>query len=136
MVSFRLTRERRAELIRFGLATALSAAVTLGVPIVLHEGFSVPARSAVAIAFTVAFILNFITTRSFVFRSTGDTRRELPRYVVTSLAFRLAEYLAFLLLFQLGMVYYVAQVIVVGLSLVLKFFTFKTFVYGRRPQPT
>jgi putative flippase GtrA len=136
MVSAFLTSERLAELVRYGIATALSATVTLGVPVALHEGLDVSERHAVGIAFAAAFALNFITTRSFVFRSTGKARNDLPRYVLTSLAFRLAEYGAFLLLFQMGLLYYVAQFIVVSLSLVIKFLTFKTFVYGRRRQPT
>lgn len=136
MVRAFLTSKRLAELVRYGIATALSATVTLGVPLALHEGLGVPERQAVAFAFATAFILNFVTTRSFVFRRGGNARNDLPRYVLTSLAFRLAEYGTFLLLFQMELVYYVAQIIVISLSLVLKFLILKSFVYGRRRQPT
>ena len=125
------TPERLGELFRYGVATGLSATVTIGLPLLLHEVFAVPERIAVGVAFAAAFVLNFVTTRSYVFRSSGAARNELPRYVITSVCFRLGEYGAFLALFQLGLVYYAAQIIVVALSLILKFFTFKTFVYGR-----
>jgi len=131
MVRRHFTPERLAELFRYGIATGLSATVTIGLPLLLHEVFAVPERIAVGIAFAAAFVLNFVTTRGYVFRSTGAARNELPRYVITSVCFRLGEYGLFLVLFQFGLVYYAAQIIVVGLSLVLKFLTFKTFVYGR-----
>lgn len=124
-----LRSERAGEIFRYGLATALSATVTLGLPVLLHQVMGVPARIAVGIAFAAAFVLNFISTRSFVFKSSGQPRDELVRYVIASAGFRLAEYLAFLALYAFGLVYYVAQIIVVVASLFLKFATFKRFVY-------
>ena len=129
------TPERLAELFRFGLATGLSASVTIGLPILLHEVFAVPERIAVGIAFATAFVVNFVVSRNFVFRSAGNARNELTRFIITSVGFRLGEYGLFLVLFQLGVVYYAAQIVVLGISLVLKFFTFKTFVYGRAQLP-
>lgn len=124
--------ERRSvsEAVRFGVATLLSASITMGVPIALHEGFGVDERTAVAVALAVAFVVNFLTTRLFVFKSEGNARRELGRFLGTSLAFRLAEYGLFLLLFGLGIVYFVAQFIVLASSFVLKFLVTKHFVYG------
>ena len=131
MVRKFLRSERAGEIFRYGLATALSATVTLGLPVLLHQVFGVPARIAVGIAFAAAFVLNFVSTRGFVFKSTGRARPELVRYVIASAGFRLAEYLAFLALYELGLVYFVAQIIVVVASLSLKFATFKRFVYRR-----
>lgn len=125
-------RPRVAELARFVLATLLSAAITLGVPIALHEALGIDERLAVAAALAIAFVVNFFTTRVFVFRSSGRARTELRRFLGVSLAFRLGEYGLFLLLFSFGLVYYLAQVIVLLLSFVLKFLTFKGFVYNRR----
>lgn len=125
---------RLAEFLRYVAATGLSAAITLGIPILLHEQFRVEERLAVGIALAIAFVVNFITTRLFVFRSSGNARSELKRFVGVSLAFRLGEYGLFLLLFSLGIVYYLAQLIVLIISFVLKFLTYKRFVYGHRSQ--
>lgn len=118
------------ELLRYFLATGLSAAISLGIPILLHEHFAVEERVAVAIALTIAFVVNFITTRLFVFRSTGNAQSELLRFTGVSLGFRIGEYGLFLVLFSLGIIYYVAQLIVLVFSFVLKFYTYKRFVYG------
>ena len=133
MVTRLLRSERVAELFRYGMTSALSAVVTLGLPVLLHEVMGVPDRIAVGVAFAAAFVLNFITTRMFVFKSAGQARDELIRYTLTSAAFRIGEYLAFLVLHALGLVYYVAQVIVVLSTLALKFATLKLFVYRKAP---
>jgi putative flippase GtrA len=127
-------RERVAELARYVLATLVSAAITLGVPVVLHEAMGVDERVAVAVALAIAFVVNFISTRVYVFKSVGNARAELHRFIAVSLAFRLGEYGLFLLLFSLGIVYYLAQFAVLILSFVLKFLTYRGFVYGRRSQ--
>jgi putative flippase GtrA len=127
-----LTRDRLQELLRFGVATLISASLTLGLPIVLHEGLAVEERRAVAIAVVIAFVVNFLTTRYYVFKSSGKAGDELWRFLGTSLAFRLAEYGLFLLLFSLGLVYYLAQFIVLALSFVMKFIVQRRFVY-RQP---
>jgi putative flippase GtrA len=124
-----VTRPRLAEVARFGVATVISASITLGVPVALHEGFDVDERVAVAIALAIAFVVNFFTTRLFVFKSGGSARRELWRFLGVSLTFRLAEYGFFLLLFGFGMVYFAAQFIVLASSFVLKFLVQKYFVY-------
>jgi putative flippase GtrA len=128
------TRERVAELARYVLATLVSASITLGVPVALHEGLGVDERIAVAVALVIAFVVNFVTTRVYVFKSAGNARAELNRFIAVSLAFRLGEYGLFLLLFSLGIVYYIAQLVVLILSFVLKFLTYRRFVYGRRSQ--
>ena len=104
--------QARGQLLRFFGATGISATITLGLPVLLHEGLAVPPRAAVAIALTVAFMVNFLTTRLFVFRSSGRAPGELARYALTSAAFRGGEYLGFLALHALGLVYYLAQPLV------------------------
>ena len=127
-----IERSRLAELLRYGMASAASAVVTLGLPVLLHEGFQVDERVAVAIAFATVFVMNFIIQRLFVFKSAGRASGEIARYTVTSVVFRGAEYIAFLLLFRLGLVYWLAQLIVVGVSFVVKFLTLRYFVYGNK----
>jgi putative flippase GtrA len=129
-----MTAGRVWEFLRYVAATGLSAAITLGIPILLHEQFGVEERLAVGIALAVAFIVNFITTRLFVFKSSGNASSELKRFVGVSVAFRLGEYALFLLLFAFGIVYYIAQLIVLIISFVAKFLTYRGFVYGDRSQ--
>ena len=128
----RLTRARLYEIARFGFTSAVSAVVTLGLPILLHAGLRIDPRIAVATAFVVAFFVNFALTRWFVFRSAGSARGDFVRFAASSVVFRGLEYLAFLALYEGGMTYYVAQVIVVGVSFVFKFIALRRLVYGKR----
>jgi putative flippase GtrA len=127
-----MKRRSVAEIARFGVATGITACITLGVPVALHEGFSIDERVAVAVALAVAFVVNFFTTRLFVFQSRGDSRQELWRFLGVNLGFRVTEYGLFLLLFSLGLVYVVAQFIVLALSFVLKFIVQRRFVYRQQ----
>lgn len=124
-----LTAGTRAQVLRFGLTSLLSAVITLGLPVVLHEARHIEPRVAVGIALMIAFGVNFLTTRYFVFRSDAGLWRALQRFALSSLAFRSAEYVGFLLLFEAGLPYFGAQLIVVGASFVLKFLTLRNFVF-------
>ncbi len=124
---------RMAELVRFGMLSVASAVVTLGLPILLHEQFGTDPRVAVAVAYLCAFAGNFVVMRFFVFRHSGNAAASLGRFAVSSLVFRGAEYAAFLLLFRAGMVYYLAQFIVVGVSFGVKFLTMRHIVF--KPSP-
>lgn len=121
----------RAQLVRYAAATAASATITLGLPILLHEVFGVADDIAVAVALAVAFIVNFVSTRVLVFRSTGRASGELLRFALTSLSFRGLEYLAYLALAWAGVVYYLALAIVLAVSMVLKFLTYRSVVFNR-----
>ena len=110
--------------------SGMSALLTLGVPLVLHEFFAVRPDIAVACGLTAAFVMNFFTARSFVFRKKGPVKQQLWRFASVSFAFRSAEYLVFLLLHNLlGLQYMIANVSVLFLSFCLKFFVYKIFVF-------
>ncbi len=130
-----VSRARAAEAMRYAVVSGMSAIVTLGLPILLHEFAGTDPRIAVGIAFAVAFVMNFLTTRYFVFRSADSFWSSFRKFLLSSLMFRGAEYLGFLGLFALGLPYYVAQAIVVGLSFVLKFLALKHFVFKGRVAP-
>jgi putative flippase GtrA len=125
---------RAGEFLRYVAATLISVAITLGLPILLHEVFRVEERVAVGVALALAFVVNFITTRLYVFKSAGNAKSELKRFIGVSLAFRLLEYGLFLLLFSLGIVYYLAQAIILVLSFIFKFITYRGFVYGTKSR--
>ncbi|WP_426167512.1 GtrA family protein [Sandarakinorhabdus sp. DWP1-3-1] len=128
------SRKGLGEFLRYGMLSVLSAGLSLGLPILLHERFGVEPRLAVAIAFGVVFVVNFVCMRLFVFRNAGSASAALGRFAMTSLMFRGAEYLAFLGLFALGLRYFVAQFIVIGLAFVIKFVTIRRFVFKDAPR--
>lgn len=114
------------QLFRFGISTGFSAALSFGLPLLLHEHLGVTETLAVAIGFAAAYLGNIWLLRNFVFRSTGNWRREVSRYVVWNAVARLLEYAAFYALFaSLGVDYRFALLLVLGISAVLKFFLYR-----------
>ena len=116
---------------RFFLMSGLSAGITFGSPIILHELAGFEEKDAVGLALVAAFVVNFLVARSYVFRSSGAMLPQLVRFASSSLAFRGGEYLAFLLLHSYaGMFYVFAVGIVLAISFVLKFLFYRVFVFG------
>ena len=115
------------QVLRFGLMTGMSASVTIGLPIILHELFGVTPQHAAAVAFLVAFLLNFVSLRRLVFRSSHGAGRDLVTFIVSSLVFRGIEYVAFLLLTTVAHIHYV-----IALLGVLTLSTLAKFVWYRR----
>jgi putative flippase GtrA len=126
-----LARLRRRETLlgqvaRFAVMTAMSATVSLGLPVILHEALGIAPRLAVGIAFVVAFCLSFVTTRRLVFASSGSVRRDLSIFAASTAAFRAAEFLVFLALMELaGLHYVVALVSALAVSSIAKFFWYR-----------
>ena len=139
MMEWRITqprvRETAGQLLRFGMASGLSAVITLGLPIALHEGLHLDQRIAVGISQTTVLLINFITLRLFVFRSSGRVRHDAFRYAASAVMFRSLEYVSFLLLFELaGMFYVTALFATLCISTVAKFFWYR-FLFGARAVP-
>lgn len=120
----------RYQALRYLFASGLSACVTLGLPVLLHEVAGFVEAAAVGISLMAAFILNFFTTKHFVFNSKGNRYKEAALYGASSLFFRGAEYIAFLLLFNLLHLHYmVALVMVLVTSAAFKFLAYKFVVF-------
>ncbi len=123
------------QIFRYGISTVLSAALTVGIPALLHELFDVEERLAVAIGQSCALLLNFLMIRIFVFRSRRSARRDLAYYVGSAVAFRGLGYLLFLALFSLAhMFYFTALVLTLAISTLLKFLWYR-FVFAEQPEP-
>jgi putative flippase GtrA len=123
------------QLMRFAVSTGVSAAVTIGLPALLHELFGIEQRLAVGISQSSALLINFLMIRVFVFRSKRAAPRDLAYYVGSAAAFRGLEYLSFLALFQLAHLYYLtALVLTLGASTLVKFVWYR-FLFGERPEP-
>lgn len=129
----RLAAVPRAELsqfVRFLAASCLSASITLGLPIVLHELFGLVEEIAVAIPLALATLVNFITLRRLVFRSIGHLPAEAVRFVIMTLCFRITEYICFLLLHSLlGLHYVLALAIILPTAMASKFLTLRGLVF-------
>lgn len=127
-------RKVGGEFFRFAVSTCASALVTLGVPLVLHETVGVEQRAAVAISQATALLLNFLMIRIFVFRSNRAAARDFAYYLGSAAAFRGLEYLLFLVLFEVGKLYYLtALVATLGMSTMLKFVWYR-YIFGKQAE--
>ncbi|MBN1513149.1 MAG: methyltransferase domain-containing protein, partial [Phycisphaerae bacterium] len=116
---------------RFGLLAVVSALLSFGLTIGLHELAGVPAYAAYAVALVVTFLVNFAAMRYAVFVAhTGSARGQLALHGLTAISFRAGEYAAFLLLHScLGLHYVLAMVAIQGLSFLGKFFVYRNVVF-------
>jgi putative flippase GtrA len=115
---------------RFGILTIVSASITVGLPILLHEQWGVGPPRAAAIAFVLAFVVNFVSLRRLVFSSRRGAGHDLFVYTASSLFFRCAEYAGFLLLYASRVQYVVALISVLALSATAKFFWYRRTLHG------
>jgi len=127
-----------AQFVRFGLTTAMSAGVTVGLPIVLHEVFGVRPQTGAAVAFVIAFLVNFLSLRLMVFRSRHGAGRDFLVFLSSSLAFRGMEYLAFLAILSAKINYIIGLVSVLTLSTLAKWFWYRRVMHkgGCRSAPS
>jgi putative flippase GtrA len=117
-----LRRGGASPLARFAVSSGTSAAVTVGLPVLLHEFGGAREQVAVAISQGCVLLINFVMIRTFVFRSRRARGRDLSYYLASAVAFRGLEYGLFLLLFEAaGLFYVVALVATLGISTVVKF---------------
>jgi putative flippase GtrA len=125
-------RDTIGQLIRYGVSSGTSAAVSLGLPVLLHEAFGVEQKLAVAISQASVLLLNFLMIRLFVFRSKSKAKRDLTYYIGSAIAFRGLEYLLFLALFELAdLHYFTALLLTLGTSTVVKFGWYRFLFHGR-----
>jgi putative flippase GtrA len=128
------TRERLMRFLRFGSGAAVSFGGTLAVTFVATEWLQLRERFSFAVAVIVMFFVNFAYLRYVVFRA---SRRhwldQMKDFFVASVGFRVAEYLAFLVLLDVFHLHYllsVASVLVV--SFLIKFQVFDRHTFRAR----
>ena len=110
---------------RFAASTVVSAGLSFGLPIVLHEMADVAETTAVAIGFAVAYVVNFCLLKLFVYRSRRRWYADLATYIPVNGGFRLAEYGLFIVSFEYAGVDYRIAV----LSVLIATFGFKFVIY-------
>jgi putative flippase GtrA len=117
--------------IRYLLATLLSVVITLGVPVIMVELGGIDPSYAAATAFTVAFVVNFLILKFYVYGDDGRWQAQAVRYLLVAALFRFGEYGVFLALHQLlGWFYLVALVVTLGASFIAKFFAYYYLVFN------
>lgn len=130
----KVNRATMGQLLRFGVSSGASAAVSLGLPVLLHEVLGIEQKVAVAISQSSVLLLNFLMIRMFVFRSKRAAKRDLAFYVGSAVTFRGFEYLVFVVLFQFaGLYYFTALLITLGTSTLIKFVWYR-FLFGSRNE--
>ena len=88
--------------LRFGFFSGLSFFVVLGVTVGLTELLGVRAEVSFVAAVVVAFFMNFVACRYFIFEAAaGNLWRQLSAFFLGVIVFRLAEYIGFLVIHSL-----------------------------------
>lgn len=125
-------RDRLWRWARFGLGSACSYLLVIGVTVGLREGIGWSPRYAYLGALVTAWLFNFFFNRHVVFRSTGtQARRQALRFVLTSSGFRVLEWITFALLAAWSSAHYVLLVTAVQVaSLLIKYVVFRRFVFA------
>jgi len=118
--------------VRFVLLGAISFSTNLCVTAGLHELVHVSPDASFAIGLATVFILNFAVMRWWVFPGSGlSMGRQLAGFAMTSVVFRVAEFLVFLLLRHVGGTYYLlAAAGTLCFSLVLKYFVYGSWLFA------
>lgn len=120
----------KAQALRFALAAGLSFGISISFPLIFTSVLHLAPEVGVAAALMIAFLVNFLTVRFFVFRSAAPVWPQFFAFSLSVGGFRLLEYLAFLLLYRmLHMHYVVALAGILWVSFALKFFFHRKFVF-------
>ena len=94
------------ETFRYFVATAISACLSVLLPVSLHEIVGWSEEVAVGAGLIVVMLINFVVIRTYVFRSSGHIGRQMLGFIASSGVFRLGEYGLFLLFHQVLGVYF------------------------------
>ena len=121
---------------RYLQVSCLSFVTNFGLTMVLHELCGLPEEWAFAIALTVVFALNFVAMRLYIYNARhGSLWRQGLTYVGSAMAFRAAEYLAFLIGHTwLGGDYRVIILTITVVSAGSKFFYYRGLFERSRPE--
>lgn len=131
MIAAIWNHQKFGSFVRYGCTSGLSFVVTFGTAFLAHDVVGLPSSTAGGIALLIALCLNFFMTRLVVFRKSGAWGRSAVRFLLVSVAFRAAEYFGYLLLLEnLRLHYLVALLVVTLTSQVLKYVTYRAFVFS------
>jgi putative flippase GtrA len=117
---------------RFLISSALSFGLNIAVTWLIHRVLGWSPSIAFGIALVTVFTANFFMLRHFVFEAAGGAAgHQAVRYVTLALAFRGAEYLAFLFAYEvIGIPYLLTAALVLATSALVKFFAYGNAVFN------
>lgn len=121
---------------RFAVLSVVSGAVNVGLTAACHQLAGLNEEASYAIALAAVFAMNFAAMRQWVYRDTRDRHdaaSQLLRCGAVSLAVRVSEWLAFVVLHTvLGVYYLVAIAVIMVGSFAGKFLLYDRLVFGAR----
>jgi len=101
------------------------------ITVTLHEFFSVTESNSFSASLVVVFIINFFVLRSYVFKSESVASSFVAiKFFISSLFFRGFEYVLFVIILNLGTHYMISLTVSMIVSVVSKYFIYKTIVYN------
>lgn len=121
---------------RFVVLSAISFAGYLGLTALLHEQLGVSSYIAVPISMACITLFNFFTLKLFIFPSSElHWLKQLAGFITSIAGFRVAEYIAFLLLHGLiALPYLPAYATILGASAACKFLFLRTVLFAGPKQ--
>lgn len=119
-----------AQFVRYATCGALSALVHVAVLVMLVEFLQMPSTMASALGFACAIPVNYLLQHRFVFGSGGGHQSFFPRYLaVTLLSMGLNVALHWLLTFWVGLHYVLAQILALGVVVLVNFAVNRYFTF-------
>jgi putative flippase GtrA len=118
---------------RFLALGAASFTLNLCITAGLHEVFGVSPEISFAVGLVAAFLMNFGSMRWWVFRGTQrPVVRQLTGFGLASLFFRGLEYAGYIVVYRFaGVPYVAAAVLVLGISTVVKYVVYDSWLFSR-----
>jgi putative flippase GtrA len=115
---------------RFIAVGGLSAAVNIALTVTLHEVVGLSTGMSFACALVLVFVMNFFLARSYIYQAGGPRSSQFARFLAWTAAFRLGEYMLFLLLNPIMGIYYIASILIVLVaSNLTKFVVYRRWVF-------
>ena len=119
-------------LIRFGALGGTTFATNISLTAFLHQGLGLSAEVAFALSLGTVLIISFFACRYWIFKtgSERDPRHQALLFFLSTLAFRGAEYLGFLLLHTVFGIHYLTAVAAILITTFFaKFFYYRDAVF-------
>jgi putative flippase GtrA len=126
----------RASLVRFVVTGGLSAAVDTGTLWLLHGVLGVWLPAATFAGVILAFVVNFLLSRGWVFAARGSAYRQLGRYLLLAAANWTITVGAVAGLVGLGIHYLVARVAILAVMTAVNFVAYRAWVFASPPMRT
>ena len=118
-------------IIRFLLLSVFSFLFVTLTTIFFHEQFLFSEENSGAIALILSIIINFFTAKYVVFQSGVNFFKQAIKFMMSNILYRSLDFLIYYSLLNLSeMNYYFCIMMTLPLSLFIKYWTYRKFVFG------